>query len=197
MIETCIIGFGHKKQTGKSTAASELGYYLIEQGYTIELVAFADSLYEICNKLYSWAGFETKRFYDKHPEMKQIILENIGKSPRQILIDFGTKAVREQVYERTWVDYLLYRNSYTDFLLISDVRFPNEFQAIRDRGGFLIKVVRPQIMDTHDVADDAINETFLWDLTIINDGTIPQLRNKLIDGTKIFLRQSTNLKKSY
>lgn len=65
--------------------------------------------------------------------------------------------------------------------IITDVRFPNEAEAIRAAGGIVFKVVRPSL----GVSDDEHPSETSVDLieadhTIINDGTLADLRTKLL-----------------
>jgi hypothetical protein len=60
--------------------------------------------------------------------------------------------------------------------IITDTRFPNELQAVKDKGGITIKVVRPE---TDYLAGDHASETALdkskFDYVIVNDGTMDDL----------------------
>jgi hypothetical protein len=68
-------------------------------------------------------------------------------------------------------------------IVVDDVRFENEAQAIRDLGGKLIKIKRTNQFST--VADDHVSEQelddSLFDHVIINDGTLEELENKIDD----------------
>jgi hypothetical protein len=121
----------------------------------------------------------TAAYYESNPEDREKILPAIGKTPRQIQIDLGTPAIRQAVFEGTWVEYLMHTHKPDEVLIIPDVRFPNEVNAIRERGGFLFKIENPRVPITHDVADDAISDYENWDYRIVNDGTIDDLRTKL------------------
>ena len=61
-------------------------------------------------------------------------------------------------------------------VVLTDVRFPNEAEAIQAAGGRLVRVVRPG----QDTSDQHISETALDDLVadveIQNDGTLDELR---------------------
>ena len=173
-----IIGLGNKKQVGKDTAAGFIKEYYNDQGLSVEVTSFATPLYFICEYLYGWAGFKTKAYYDKNPRDKEKPLV-IGKSPRQILIDLSTAGVRTAVYNDTWIDYMFKRPHEADVLIITDVRFPNEAQAIHEHGGFIFKVSRP-IDDTPDVADMALDsDKGWWDFTLVNDGTLEKFREHI------------------
>lgn len=67
----------------------------------------------------------------------------------------------------------------TSYLLISDCRFPNEANAIRKRGGIVIKVVRPDVKaeDSHQ-SETRIDE-IVPDYTLYNDTTLENLVAKV------------------
>jgi hypothetical protein len=108
-------------------------------------LSWAWKLKQICHELYAWAGLREPEFYETEPgaSLREVVLPIINKSPRQIWIDFGTPAVREKVYEDTWVDYVLKNEHPYDVLIIPDTRFLNEAGAVMAQGGELLKVVRP------------------------------------------------------
>lgn len=66
-------------------------------------------------------------------------------------------------------------------IIIPDVRYEHDINAIRTRGGIIIKVIRPSLTTTqqHTVEDNI--QTFEADYTIVNDGNIPLLRNKIVN----------------
>lgn len=181
-----IIGFGHQREVGKDTAALIMSRYLKTQRTDLEIISigFADPLYEVCTLLYSWAGFRDKRYYDLYKDQKDIILTPIGLTPREILIQMGTPAIREQVWDNTWLQYAMNRES--DITFISDVRFPNEAQAIIDKGGKLVKIERPglpEITDPND-PDNQLADWDAWDFTIENDGTLREFSAKCMEVLK-------------
>ena len=65
-------------------------------------------------------------------------------------------------------------NSKDDFL-VSDCRFPNEAKAVKERGGIVIKVVRPdaQAKDSHQ--SETLIDEIDADYTIWNDTTLKNL----------------------
>jgi hypothetical protein len=95
-----------------------------------------------------------------------------GKTPVEVWVDFGTKAVRNNVYERTWLDYLLKSDLGVDILVIPDVRFPNEAEAVKEAGGLLLKVVRPGFGPRNTVADRALLGYDGWNYVIGAEGTM-------------------------
>ncbi len=163
-----IIGLGHTKRVGKTYFAKFLREELQPHCH-VEVTAFATKLKQICHELYGWAGLRDEAFYESGSgaSLREVVLPEIGKSPRQIWIDFGTPAVREQVYEPTWRDYVLRQPPKCDVCIITDVRFPNEAQGIKDSGGWLIKIERPGFEPGLDVADQALVGYTGWDKIIM------------------------------
>ena len=173
-----IIAIGHQRDVGKDVAAQIFATQFKVQNPSLDVrhVAFADPIYEICEKMYGWAGMKNKRFYDNNKELKEKILPSLGKSPRQILIDVGMNM--RDTYERTWLDYTLSLKA--DLIFISDLRFPNEAQAIKDAGGFLIKVHRDleHVTESGDPDNQLLSWTD-WDMEIHNDGTLQEYAKKI------------------
>ena len=173
-----IVGLGHRRRVGKDTLARILRLLLTRRGLHVEIEAFADPLRHVANTLYGWAGMMDWRYYDDNPELREAVLDKLGKSPRQIWIDLGTKAVRDHVYDRTWVELLLNTPRYADVLLVPDVRFLNEVEAIRQRGGMCVLVTRDSVDVSSDVADEALRDWTGWDQRVRNNGTITELEDQ-------------------
>ncbi len=182
-----IIGIGHRKYTGKSTAARFLAtqYRLHNKGSNVIIRPFAWKLKEISYELYHWCGMKSPEYYEEHPEDKEDYLDLIGKSVRQIWIEIGNKL--RDVYIGTWLDYLL-NGTKADLLIIPDVRYNNEATAIKAKGGFLIRIDRPDIPHTDDIADVALASYNDWDAIITNDGDIGSLFANIISVVENLLK---------
>lgn len=166
-----ILAFGHQKDVGKDTAAKFAMTHLRATNKVRKVVkaGFADKLKDVCYQLYKWAGMMPGPWYEETSErrkLKEVILPKLGKSPRQIWIAFGNE-VKAAAYLGTWLDYLL-QGTEADFLVVSDMRFPNEADRIRSLGGVVVKIVRPDVPHTSDAADDPLLDYPNWDHTITN-----------------------------
>lgn len=62
--------------------------------------------------------------------------------------------------------------------IITDVRYANEFFSVKGRGGLMIRVERPGI-ESGDHSSETDIDNFPFDVTIINDGTLDDLREKV------------------
>jgi len=64
-------------------------------------------------------------------------------TPRWVLQHWGTEVVRKSFHDDVWIASLENKLlKTTDDIVISDCRFPNEIQALRNVGGTVIRVVR-------------------------------------------------------
>lgn len=176
-----IIAFGHRKFVGKDTAARFLATWLrlTKPGVSISVVGFADPIKEITYTIYKWADLQPGWYYEDNPKMKDVILPKIGKSPRQIWIDFGN-AIRDKVYEPTWAEFL-FNNHPRDYLIIKDLRFPTEAKFVSIYKGYNIEIQNPRIEQVNDGADDQLIGYDGWYKTIINDSDFNVLNNRIIE----------------
>ena len=173
-----IVGFGHRRRVGKDTLADLVRKHLaMNSDLHAERVSFARRLKQTAYKLFRYAGLQDPDWYDAHPEMREIPLPEIGKSPRDLWIEMGNRL--RDVDPDIWI-----RNALddpprpeADVVLVSDVRYPNEAAYIRKRLGLLVKVVRPGVPDSDDIADSALAEMpdDEWDEVIVNDSDLKSL----------------------
>jgi hypothetical protein len=121
-------------------------------------------------------------------------------TPRWVLQYWGTEVCRKAFHDDIWIASLenKIRNS-RDHVVISDCRFPNEIQAIKDAGGTIVWVQRGALPEWYDLAVEsnkgsnlAIQQLKLkkihasetawvgtkFDTIIDNNGTIDELYNQ-------------------
>jgi hypothetical protein len=167
---TPIVGLGFQSGSGKSTIARHLAMY----PGCIRL-SFAHRLKQISHKMFSMSGLQEASYYDEHYDKKSIPLP-CGKTPVQIWIEVGTRLARE-IDSQVWVNLLMqdiYR-SQAAMVVIDDVRFENEFEAIQDAGGLLLHVSRPNSPKPIQGADNFLTEESGWHGKVINSGTVEEL----------------------
>jgi hypothetical protein len=75
-------------------------------------------------------------------------------TPRWVLQYWGTEVARRAFHDDIWIAALENKLRKTrDDIVISDCRFPNEIQAIKDAGGLVIRVVRGPEPDWYALAE--------------------------------------------
>ncbi len=95
---------------------------------------------------------------------------------REILQRIGTEVGRNLIGENVWVDATLRRierdgNIDAD-IAITDCRFPNEAHAVKDRGGFIVRVERPGVVAANAHPSETSLDDWPFDLTIGNEGPL-------------------------
>jgi len=116
---------------------------------------------------------------------------NVMMSVREFLQRLGTEAMRDGLHTNVWCNALFadYNPGYTispldvdnqapDNWIITDMRFPNEMEAVVKKGGITIRVVRPGTVVGEHPSETALDKT-TFDYEIINDGTMEELVKKV------------------
>ena len=98
---------------------------------------------------------------------------------RRLLQVFGTEVGREMFGANFWVDLAMRQASQFDRVVITDCRFENEAQAIREAGGIVIRIARPGIGPVNGHVSDKGLPDDLIDGEIVNDGTLGELAAKV------------------
>lgn len=94
-------------------------------------------------------------------------------SVRDFLQKLGTEAMRNGLHENVWVNATFANHMPQDRWIITDVRFPNEAQAILDRKGILVRMNRNS--DTGDHPSETALDDYKFDIVIDNTGDLTDL----------------------
>lgn len=134
-----LIGLCGPAGAGKNTVAE---FLTDSDGCSFRQVAFADPLYECVSTI---TGLAVAQLKDR--AVKEAVIPWLGKSPRQMLQSLGTEWGRQMVHDQLWIRITLdrIRDDLTNgrSVVVTDVRFDNEAEAIRQAGGEVWKVIRP------------------------------------------------------
>lgn len=175
-----LIGILGYKFSGKDTTAD----YLVKK-YNFKKIAFADPLKDTCRILFNFD--EDQLFGNK----KETIDPRWGISPRTAFQYIGTDIFRNKISEimpnvgnNFWVNLAIdnykqiQKTNVKQNVVISDVRFQNEIDAIQNNGGIIIKIIRPSLQSNDMHASENISE-LSGDHEIYNDGTLENLYDKI------------------
>lgn len=191
-----LLSVSGKKRSGKNTVANFINE-LIKDKNSYEIKAFAFLVKKFASELtgVSLDGWESEA--DKNsllgPEWNTYneygIL--IPMTRRLFLKKLGSDACNQRLHSNTWVnglfkDYLplegtsVFNGIQYPKWIITDVRFPQEVKAIKDRKGLVIRVERPALKneDTH-ISEIALDNYKDWDFLILNNGTLEELKEKV------------------
>ena len=128
-----IIGICGHKGSGKDYLAN-----ILKQYTNYKITHFADPIKDILCEVFKISKDELNKL--KNDENTKIL----GTNMRSILQTFGTDVMQNMFGKRVWVDLVLKE----DNLIIADVRFQHEVDAILEKGGFIIKLDSP-CLDSH------------------------------------------------
>lgn len=175
-----IIGLHGKAGAGKDTAAEMLQSFLPEGTY--KQLAFAKPLKEVAK-----IKFGLTDWHVNTQEGKKETIPALGKTVRQLLELEGTEATRDIYGSNFWI-WRMAQEVDSAFkegikcVVITDVRFENEAEFIRQEGGIVFEIQR----DVEDIAsvNHASAQTLpphLISIFVDNNGTIEDLRNEMKD----------------
>lgn len=178
-----LIGISGKFCSGKDTLAGLIIKHYENKGYKTANLKFADSLKNICSIL---TGTNIDEQYTQEGKAKENILNMTNGRLQQLI---GTKL--REIDENIWINPIIeyYKNNPETICIISDCRFKNEAQAIKQNGGILIRINRnipslhTEVLHFKNNGRDVnhISETDLddynFDYTISNNGTIKDLEH--------------------
>ncbi len=166
-----VIGFGHKKKVGKDTAVRFALAHLRQEYPHIKSCrrGFSDAIKDIAFRAYAWGGLQDDLFYANHPNEEDIELPAIGKSPRQIWDELGTKL--REICPKTWAELIFYDLD-ADIVLFDGIRFPTEIDYVRQFNGKVYRIIKDNAPKSEHEVDHALDGYQGWDGTIDNNGTM-------------------------
>jgi hypothetical protein len=174
-----IVGLGNYSRVGKDSVANFMVEAINELSPHTRVLkrSLAWKLKQIAYELYAWAGMQPPEHYETREGEKDrdIVLPLLDMTPVELWVALGTKAIRNNVYDRTWLDYLLKTDHDCDILIIPDIRFPNEAEAVKE-AGTLVKVVRPGYGPRPTVADRALMGYQGWNYVVGESGAMAELQ---------------------
>lgn len=187
-MKTKLIGIVGKKRCGKDTTAE---YLIKNNGF--ERYSFADPIKHGAIAMF---GFTEKQMWGS-AEDKETVDPRWGISPRRMLQLMGTELFQFDIQKHlkdgefkvgreVWVKAfkIWYQNEkvkprITFNVVIADMRFIHEEKAIREMDGEIWRVSRPSLIDIDEHASEKEQDSIVADKTVINDGTLEELYEKI------------------
>ncbi len=205
-----IIGFAGKAASGKTTAAKQLAALLGCEVMIVPMaMVLRDEVETFFRQIgaeeyvplvYGCQEDKVRKFYvdeaqaldccekwSHYIEKQNDIQDRPGWTAvtvRRILQWWGTEYRRAQdpdYWTKAWEQKVAGYDIGRTYLLVDDVRFINELNAVNGLGGRIVKIERPGFA----AGGDHTSETSLdgyhdWDHVIVNDGTLEQF-NQMVD----------------
>lgn len=167
-----LIGLSGVARSGKDTLAD----HLVAGGYT--KLAFAEPMREALfrlNPTIEVGSFKLAKLATAVNVWGWEELKSISPDIRVLMQRMGTEVGREMFGEDFWVEQTMKRvHEVEGNCVVSDVRYLNEAQAIRDDGGFIIRIERHGVEAANGHASEQGMEDFEYDLVLRNDGSLQE-----------------------
>jgi hypothetical protein len=124
---------------------------------------FAEPVYEIMKFAQKTGGLN----YNKDRKFLQYIGTDWGRA----------------IDENIWINVLLEKGnkSTKDYIFVSDIRFENEFEALKQDGWICVKIVKKtKLVDSH-ISENNLDtiEDYKWDYIVTNNSNINNFYNKI------------------
>ena len=113
---------------------------------------------------YGWDGYKESKY---------------GPEVRRLLQRLGTEAGRNVLWDSIWIDAAFADTRQGGNYVITDARFPNEAEAIRERGGRLFRIERAGVGPANSHASETSLDNYDFDAFIHNDGTLEEFRKSV------------------
>jgi len=154
-----LIGLSGKKRTGKNTIAAMINHYAATQ--TVRELSFATELKKDVARM---LGVELDDI-ETNKSLYRGMLQAVGCYRRDSFgADYWIKKVEQALS--------LFNEN---IIIITDVRFLNEAEWIKSKGGKLIRVSRVTGLKDEHESEVALDDYKEWDSVILNTGTLEHL----------------------
>lgn len=163
------------EQSGKSIAAD---YLVTKRGYS--LVKFADPVKSMTYSLIQSVIDDRDLIWDyMEGSKKETIIPVLGVTPRELFVSIGHRWGRG-IKEDFWIRLLENRlkKLKNKNIVIDDLRYPNEYNFLKERNAVLIRIVRVGGEQATSESEGLLNE-YSFDHTVINNGNIVEFLNKI------------------
>lgn len=171
-----LIGLAGPARSGKDTAARYLAaqYQLLTYAFAMPLKAALQVMFNLTVEQLDGA-------------LKEQPLAWLGKSPRELLQTLGTEWGRSLVHPELWLrlaaenlaNLASENQDWHAGFVISDVRFENEAAWIRQRGGLVLHIRRPDAQAVNPHASESGIARHALDMVVNNDADLDYLHAQL------------------
>jgi hypothetical protein len=101
---------------------------------------------------------------------KSLELNGWNMTVREFLQRLGTEAIRDGLHNDSWVNALFCDYHQGDNWVITDMRFPNEFEAVKKFGGMAVRLWRPDVHPVNYHESEVALDKYAFDYIASNDG---------------------------
>ena len=171
-VNTLIIGLSGYAQSGKDSVAN-----LLVKNYGFTRVAFADKIKDILYEMNPIVGFD----YDAGPKRLRDSVDSytwdVAKQypeVRRLLQDVGVGA-RSHLGTSVWIEAALANLIESTNYVFTDVRFPNEAEALKQKNATLVRIERPGVVAVNKHISEHAAQDINFDYNLVNGGDLETL----------------------
>lgn len=177
-----LIGFTGRIGVGKDEAVKHL-----VQSHGFTRIAFADKVKECAGVLLDISVDDINQIKNSETVRIGLFQKNIsdqfgdGINMRKFIQILATEMGRNIISPTIWIDLALRDKDFAsvDFA-VTDCRFPNEVEAIHEKGGVVVRINRVGITDTGPHESESYIDSLDVDVDIYNNETI-ELFHEVLD----------------
>lgn len=174
-----IVGFGHRAQVGKDTA----GDWLIDNGW--ERLAFADLVRRVLYAIDPVVDPVSTEYYFCLQNMVDAMGWDLTKSNTEVrnLLQKLGHGLRDILDPGVWLRPVMKEADRLEEqghnVVITDVRYLNEVEAIKGLGGLVVRIDRGLAHRMEHPGEDQLEDYDEWDAVIDNNGSIQELKDQV------------------
>lgn len=183
-----IIGISGYARSGKDEAAK-----ILVDEFGFRRIAFADKLRDVLYALNPLVDVYWEQVFDYKPQTEAIYVQDVidkygwdgyketghGDEIRRLLQRLGTEAGRQTLWDSIWVDAAFADVKPNENIVVTDCRFPNEAEAIVQRGGQVWRIDRKGVGPTNSHASETSLDNWDFDVKIRNYGSIEEYHDMI------------------
>lgn len=185
-----IIGLSGYARTGKDEFAA-----VLVNEYNFIRIAYADKLREVLYALdpivahENLYGIRQNRLEQLQPVTVSQVIDRYGwdgyketkykDEIRRLLQRLGTEAGRKALWDSIWVDAAFANLNPDSRVVITDMRFPNEAQAVKDRGGVTLRIDREGVGPINNHASETSLDDWKFDWRVQNTGSLEEYQESV------------------
>lgn len=170
----------HAPGSGKTTIAR------IFEGEGFVRLPFAEPVKQMAAALLEGLGIEPEQVHNYLYVDRAALIPVLEVSGRRLLQTLGTEWGRRQIHPEIWVRHWQRRvqlcRAAGQRVVVDDIRFPNEADAVCQLGGQVWLVDRPGVEYHGGHASEGGLQTYAgFSRVLVNDGTLLALRDKALE----------------
>lgn len=175
-----LIGLIGQAGSGKDTVARMLRDFWVRQRAEVVQLAFAAPVRDLAVTFLRGFGVRDPYRLVNDPELKNIVVDGVGMSPRRIMQTLGTDWAHPNAGRDVWIRAMQIRlydavRAGMDHVVISDVRFELEADWVRLQGGVLWRIDRPGVAPVLGHVSETEMAQIRSHRVIVNDGSLVDL----------------------